>query len=136
MKSIANKNNMLVYSSDWHKEESFRMMPVTDDCPFNEVIYDPSTKVLAIVSKNSKEKPHMLPRLDDKGKLVPVKPKSAEEAKRPQFAETRIVMDTYYEYYIDKKEDIVAFIHMFAVNPTHAALEILNKVETVEEDEK
>lgn len=117
---------MLVYSSDWHKEESFRMMPVTDDCPFNEVIYDPSTKVLAVVSKDKKEKPHMLPRLDEKGKLIPIKPKTAEEAARPQFAESRIVMETYYEYYIDKHEDIMAFIHLFAINPTHKSLDILN----------
>ena len=117
---------MLVYSSDWHKEESFRMMPVTDDCPFNEVIYDPSTKVLAVVSKDKKEKPHMLPRLDEKGKLIPIKPKTAEEAARPQFAESRIVMETYYEYYIDKHEDIIAFIDLFAINPTHKSLDILN----------
>ena len=72
--------SMLVYASDWQKEQSFRMMPVSQDCPFNEVIYDPTTKVLAIVSKDKKEKPHMLPRLDDKGKLIPIKPKTADEA--------------------------------------------------------
>lgn len=118
---------MLVYASDWQKEQSFRMMPVSQDCPFNEVIYDPTTKVLAIVSKDKKEKPHMLPRLDDKGKLIPIKPKTADEAARPQFAEARIVMETYYEYYIDDMEDIHNFIHMFAVNPTHKALTILNE---------
>jgi hypothetical protein len=114
--------NMMVYSSDWYGKRTFRMMPVTEECPFNEAIYDTHNKVLAIIGKDQKEKPQMLPKLNDKGQVIPLR-KTGAEAAEPQYVEERRMMDAYYEYYLDKEEDIKAFIEMFAVNAGHSAIE-------------
>jgi hypothetical protein len=114
--------NMLVYSTDWYGRRTFRMLPVTEECPFNEVIFDPSTKVLAVISKEFKEKPHMFPKLNVTGKpLYSTDPNNA-------YVEERIVMDTYYEYYLDDMQDIRAFVNRFAINSNHSAINILDEV--------
>lgn len=110
-------NNMMIYSAKWNDTETFRMIPTTEECPFNEAIYDPTEKVLAIISKDSKEKPMMMPKLSDKG--LPI------QVKRPDgslgLQEQRVIMDTYYEYYISEKADIREFVEKFAINPGHKA---------------
>ncbi len=113
---------MFVYSTDWYGRKSFRMLPLSMECPFNEVIYDPNTRVLAVISKDKKDKPQMLPKLTDKGQVIPLR--NSEGA---QYVEERRIMETYYEYYIDKKSDIERFIQMFALNSDHEALNIINE---------
>jgi|694.fasta_scaffold123764_2 hypothetical protein len=116
---------MLIYNTDWYGRNSFRMMPITNDCPFNEVIYDPNTGVLAVISRDHKEKPQMLPKLNDKGMPIPLK--LGSDAAQSRFVEERRMMDTYYEYYLDNKNDIRNFVLHFAINPEHVALSILNE---------
>lgn len=110
----------MIYSSDWYGKRTFRMMPVTEDCPFNEAIYDTHNKVLAIISKDQKEKPQMLPKLNDKGLAIPLK--AATSTSEPQYVEERRMMDAYYEYYLDKEADVKAFIELFAINADHASV--------------
>lgn len=124
--------NMLVYTSEWYGKGSFRMIPLSNDCPFLEVIFDPSTKVLAVISESIKEKPQMLPKLNGKGQPVTVK--SAEGTQG--LAEERHLMDAYYEYYIDNEDDIKSFIKIFAANPDHKALAILETIFKEEEKEE
>ena len=100
---------MLVYSTDWYGKKTFRMLPTDAKCPFNEVIYDPGTKVLAIISKEHKEKPQMFPKLDEKGELVQKKGATGADGKALH-VETREMMDTYYEYYIDTAFETAATI--------------------------
>lgn len=113
---------MFVYSTDWYGRKSFRMLPTTSECPFNEVLYDPNTRVLAVISKDKKDKPQMLPKLTDKGQVIPVKNGDGQH-----YVEERRIMETYYEYYIDNKSDIEKFIQTFAVNTDHQALNIINE---------
>lgn len=122
---------MFVYSTDWYGRKSFRMLPMSNECPFNEVLYDPNTKVLAVVSKDKKDKPQMLPKLTDKGQVIPIKTGEGQ-----QYVEERRIMETYYEYYIDKKSDIEKFIQMFAVNTDHPALNIINEAVDLTEETK
>lgn len=117
--------NMFIYSTDWYGRRTFRMLPTTESCPFNEAIFDPNTGVLAIISRDQKEKPQMLPKLSDKGQLIPLK--GSSDASQPRYMEERRIMDTYYEYYIDSKEDIEQFIQMFALNPEHPAVSIIHE---------
>jgi hypothetical protein len=42
--------------------------------------------------------------------------------------EERIVMDTYYEYYLDNIDDIRVFIKHFAINSDHSAAAILDDI--------
>ena len=104
----------MIYATKWNEKQTFRMLPTTIDCPFNEVIFDPEQKVLAVVSKDSKEKPMMMPRLNDRGDLVQAKRANGEQG----WQEQRVIMNSYYEYYIEDINDIVSFVKMFAVNDT------------------
>lgn len=104
--------NMVVYSTKWNEKLSFRMMPVNNDCPYNEAIFDPEQKVLAVISKDKKEKPMMMPRLTDKGDIIPTKRANGEQG----WQEQRVVIPAYYEYYLEDINDIVGFVQSFAVN--------------------
>ena len=112
-------NNMMLYSAKWNDTDTFRMIPMTDDCPFNEAIYDPIEKVLAIISKDLKEKPMMMPKLSDKG--LPVQVKKVDGTLGLQ--EQRILMEAYYEYYITEKADVREFVEKFAINPSHKSFQ-------------
>jgi hypothetical protein len=109
---------MMVYTAKWKEVDTFKMYPVNNECPFQEVIYDPDTKVLVLISKTSKPTFQMLPKLNTNGDLILVK--------NEKYAQERVLVPTYYEYYIDNFEDIHAFITMFVVNSTHQMLNILN----------
>jgi hypothetical protein len=116
------QTNMLVYSTDWYGKRTFRMLPISEDCPFNEVIFDPNTKVLAVISKQFKEKPHMFPKLNNAGQ--PMNGTGAHSS----VLEERLVMDTYYEYYIDNIRDIKNFVERFAINDNHEVLNVIDEV--------
>jgi hypothetical protein len=104
--------NMVVYSTKWNEKPSFRMMPIDKDCPYNEAIFDPEQKVLAVISKDSKDKPMMMPRLTEKGDIVPTKRADGNQG----WQEQRVIIPAYYEYYIEDINDIVGFVKRFAVN--------------------
>jgi len=106
-------NNMMIYAAKWNDKQTFRMLPTTNDCPFNEAIFDPEQRVLAVISKDSKDKPLMMPRLNDRGDLIQAKRASGETG----WQEQRIIMKSYYEYYIENFDDITEFVTLFAVNP-------------------
>lgn len=106
-------NNMMIYATKWNDKQTFRMLPTTIDCPFNEVIFDPEQNILAVVSKDSKEKPMMMPRLNDRGDLIQAKRASGETG----WQEQRVIMNSYYEYYIEDINDITEFVALFAINP-------------------
>lgn len=119
------QQSMFIYNTDWHGSKTFRMLPMDINCPFNEVIYDPETKVLAVVSKEYKEKPQMFPKLTDTGSTI--LKKGATDLDNPNsYIEQRVVMDTYYEYYIDTPEDIRQFVDYFANNNKHSSLKVLD----------
>lgn len=106
---------MILISSIWKDKTTFKMIPASLDCPYNEVIFDPEEKILAIVSKEKKDSYHMLPKLNEFGDPV-----EAKSGKRPQgrlpYAEQRVALETYYEYFIRNKKDITDFIEMFSSN--------------------
>lgn len=88
-------------------------MPISADCPYSEGIYDPQSRVLVIMSKITKESFHLLPKLDDNGDPIPSK------TKRPSgvpYREERKAIDTYQEYYIPEKAEIINIVDMFAIN--------------------
>jgi len=106
---------MMIYKSGWGTETeffpTFKMLPVTQDCPFNEVLFDPKSKILAIVGKEKKQAYRMLPKLNDKGKQV-----VSMERGMPVEVQERKLMENFYEYYLEEVEDIEYFINKFAIN--------------------
>lgn len=110
-------SNMMIYAAKWNDVDTFRMIPTSEECPFIEAIYDPIEKVLAVISKEVKEKPMMMPRLSDKGLPVPIKKADGTMGLQEQ----RVIIDAYYEYYISEKADIREFVEKFAINAGHKA---------------
>lgn len=105
--------NMLMISTYLGKGNTFKMIPVTDDCPYSEVIYDPTTTLLVVISKIQKENFHMTARLDEDGNpMQSKKPK----ANGKTYKEKEVVMKTFQEYYIPEYDEQVAFIESFGVN--------------------
>ena len=104
----------MLITGAWGQKKTFKMIPVTTDCAYNEGIYDAENKVLALVSKEKKQSMHMVAKLDDFGDVKPMKVGRRTNGK--DYAEERKTLETYYEYYLDNPEEIKAFINMIAVN--------------------
>ena len=108
------KNSMMLVTSSWGNDKTFKLIPITPECPYNECIFDVSTKVLAVIGKEKKESFHMLPKLSDEGDVQFLK-----IGKRPNgkdYREERKMLQTFYEYYIEHPQEIIDFLNMFAVN--------------------
>ena len=105
--------NMMLTTSSWKGGKTFKMIPTTSDCPYVECIYDAGFKILAVVGKLSKEAFHMVEKLDDNGDPVPRK--NVVKGSDP-FRKERRSLETYQEYYLEEKEEIVEFVKTFASN--------------------
>lgn len=106
--------SMLLITSTWGKNKTFKMIPASVDAPYVECIFDIDSSVLVVIGKEKKESFHMVPKLTDMGDLQALK-----IGKRPNgkdYAEERKLLNTYYEYYIENKEEIINFINAFALN--------------------
>ena len=113
-----NKNqigqNMMLISSVFRNVKSFSLMPVNDDCPYVEAMFDPSSGILAVITKIRKQSFHMMPRLDDSGQPQRLKVPNKEAGKVHK--EQRMSIETFSEVYIVEKEEIKNFIGLFAIN--------------------
>ncbi len=105
--------NMLLIKSSWNEGETFRLLPVTQDCPYVECIFDPGTKVFVVISKVVKTTLHMLPKLDDNGDPAPLKMKRANGR---MVKEERKQIETFQEYYVEDVDAMEALIDVFAIN--------------------
>jgi hypothetical protein len=108
-----NKSMMLVTGS-WGNNKTFKLIPVTPECPYNEAIFDRDSKVLALIGKEKKQSMHMIAKLDDNGDVKRMKIGRRDNGK--DFAEERKTLETYYEYYIENPEEIKEVINLFAMN--------------------
>ena len=111
------EKSMMVIKSDWNQQPTFKMIPLVKECPYVECIYDPQSKVLALIGLTRKNVFHMMPKLDDNGDVVPRKTRT-EGAKAHK--EERRTIETFQEYYLMDADDIKAFVNLFAINPDAA----------------
>lgn len=116
-------NSMWCVSAVWNGQKSFKLVPITEECPYVEMIYDPEVKMMVIISKLLKEAYHMLPKIDDNGDVMPAKNRKNPEK---NYKEERRLVDSYQEYYIISMDEIKTFIKMFAVNADSFDLSILD----------
>jgi hypothetical protein len=118
------KDSMLCISSVWNGQDSFKVIPLMESCPYVEMIYDPEASMLVIISKIIKDAYHMIPRMDDKGDVVFVKNRKNPEK---SYAEERRLVESFQEYYVHKKEEIRDIIAKFAMNADSFDFSILDK---------
>jgi hypothetical protein len=105
---------MLLVTSTWGNKKTFRLIPASVEAPYNEAIYDPEVKVLALIGKDKKESFQMMPKLNELGD-----PQVLKIGKRPNgkdYAESRVTVETYYEYYVENKDEITDLINRLALN--------------------
>ena len=112
--SLNVEKSMMLITSNWGPYKSFKAIPLNADCPFMEEIFDPSSKILAVISKHSKQSYHMLPKLDDNGD--PMKLKLAKRENGKDFREERRLIETYAEYYVSERSEIETFLNGFCLN--------------------
>jgi hypothetical protein len=105
--------NMLLITSYWGNADTFKLIPITDDCPYAEVIYDPATTLLVVISKIQKENFQMVIKLDSDGN--PIQAKKPKANGKP-YAEQRSRLNTLQEYYLPEKEEQEEFVKSFAIN--------------------
>lgn len=116
------KPSMLIITTKWNDKDSFKLIPITNDCPYAEGIYDVLTGTLALISTRFKQSFHMVPRLNEDGEVCPNK-KPRKGGKNYQ--EQRVALDTYDEYYVTKEEEIIKVITILAVNPEYDFIQFL-----------
>jgi hypothetical protein len=107
------KNTMMIVQATWNETQTFRLIPISTECPYVECIFDPATKVFVIISKITKQSLHMLPKMDENGDPV------ASKTRRPNgrnFKEERNKIEVFQEYYVEDKVAIEDLIHTFATN--------------------
>jgi hypothetical protein len=107
------EKTMLLVTSVWQSKKCFRLIPVTQTCPYSEGIYDPDSKVLVMMSGFRKQSFHMVPKLNENGDP------SKTKAPRPNgktYQEQRVALETFEEFYISEKQEIENLINMIAIN--------------------
>jgi hypothetical protein len=124
-----NKSMMLITSS-WGQKKTFKMIPATADCIFNEAIFDLDSKVLALISKEKKESLHMVAKVNEFGDVVPMKIGRRSNGK--DFAEERKSLETFYEYYVEDINEVKEVISKLAINSD--TFDISSFIETMSED--
>jgi hypothetical protein len=113
-KALQIDKSMMVTTSNWGPNKTFKLIPVSKDCPYVEAIFDPGSKILAVISTIAKETYHMIDKLDDNGD--PMKMKLTRTAEGGDTKKERRLLKTYAEFYITEKSEIETFINGFCVN--------------------
>ncbi len=111
--STTSKQSMRLITSAWQSLKTFRIIPVSKDAPYSEIIFDPQTKTMVLFSLTKKTTFHMLPKLDDNGDLAKA------SGKRPDgktYREVRSQMETFMEFYITEKEEMNSMIEFLCDN--------------------
>jgi hypothetical protein len=103
---MSNQSMMLVQAT-WQDKQTFRMVPVTTECPYVECIFDPGTKVFVIISKIRRTSLQMLPKLDEYGQPT-------TGSKGPK--EERHKVEEFQEFYIEHLDAVKDLVELFAIN--------------------
>jgi hypothetical protein len=101
------EKSMMIVQATWQDKQTFRMIPLTESCPYVECLFDPESKVFVIISKTKKVTLHMLPKLDDYGQPI---------AGSKGLKQERHKLEVFQEFYIEDKVAIKDLVHGFAVN--------------------
>ena len=109
------EKSMMMIKSSFGPMKSFKLIPISLNCPFVEALFSPNEKIMVIISRTSKNAYHMVPKLDDNGDEIPVKGKPRANQKAIK-GERRLV-ETFSEHYVVTEEEIREIVNMFCINP-------------------
>lgn len=97
------------YKSLVREKPSYCLLPLSEDAVYVDGMYYPDQKFLLLLSKVTKERYQMIPKIDDYGL-----PQSDKMSRRQK--QDRIKMQMNYEHYISTIEDIKWFAQEFVEN--------------------
>jgi hypothetical protein len=98
---------MMPYKCKDGEYDSFRVISLTNNCPFNEIVYDKSTNILVVISKQHKQGVEYLPK--DLSILQSIPNMFTSNASYNVPTE-KVITDNYYEYYIENPEDMIKLL--------------------------
>lgn len=108
--------DFFLYTSNWRGKPTFKALPVREDAPFIELIYDTFDKVLYVVLKLSNRTLQFLPKIDKYGDLIEMKSPRKFRNVESRAAEERVEISRYTEFTIEKREEIEVFLKRFCEN--------------------
>jgi len=100
-------------SSDNKIVPSFTGIPMDDNCPFVELMFDPETKTLGVITKHKKPMFQLVPKIDNLGLA---KKNTGRNAEQYPYIQERFTMETFHEQYVRTPAEIDAFLKMYACN--------------------
>jgi len=95
------------YRSIVRNENSYSLLPLSNDAVFVDGIFSPSEVVLALITRASKERFQITPKLNAFGE--------AEKSQGKEKVE-RVRIETNYEYYLHNPKDLEWFATNYIVN--------------------
>ena len=101
------EKSMILVQSTWQEAQTFRMIPISESCPYVECIFDPGTKVFVVILKITKTALHMLPKLDEYGLAVTGSKGTKQDRNK---------IDVFQEFYLEDKAGITDIIEHFSIN--------------------
>jgi hypothetical protein len=102
------EKSMMLVQATWQDKQTFRMIPITESCPYVECIFDPETKVFVVISKIKKVSLHMLPKLDEYGQSLTGHKGVKQE---------RHKLEVFQEFYVEDKTAVEELIKLMSINP-------------------
>jgi hypothetical protein len=104
---------MMLYTTATNGDKTFSLMPLNENCPFNEAIYMPKLEALAVLSKSTRDTFTMVERLDENGNPSQQAGKGADLTKAKM---QRVQVESPWEYFIHEKDEIRDFVIANAIN--------------------
>jgi len=122
--SKTTEGSMILVNSTFNNQKTFKLIPISENAPYIEAIYDRESKVMVIISNKTKTALHMLPKLDEAGMPSMIQ-KGALAGKQKQ---ERKQIEVFVEYYIEEESDMKNIIDTLASNPSFKWKEYLKEL--------
>ena len=116
------------YKTQIEGRETYALLPLTKDAVFAEGLYYPNEKFLLLLSKDTKEKFHIVERLTQFGVIERDKATNKEKKER-------VRMETNYEHYLFSPRDLEWFSNTYVINAEEFISFINRPVEDNKEQE-
>lgn len=107
---------MIKITSGFGNKPTFKLIPISSDCPYLEAVFNPITKMLSVVSIVKYEGFQFLFKIDDSGNKIPLPGKQQDKNQPVLYKQERLRVDHFYEYTIAERKEIEEFVEIFTEN--------------------
>lgn len=107
------KQMMLISAKTQNNQQTFRMVPLTAECPYNLAEFDVEHSNLILVLKEKINSLKTVPKLGPDGSFIPVKNPKPDT---PGVEIERRMIEENLEVHINNMESIDEFIKLVAIN--------------------